>query len=227
MRIHPEHNFLYADLDGIVKDADGKLIGAVECKSTVSSVYKSWEKNPDDCPQGIPLEHYCQVMHQFACVPQLEWIDIAVLILDQREVEIKRIVPDWEYIKKQTDAVAKWYNTYVVPMVAPPMTAYEYEYAEPHLGSIVEASDEIAEKVNKLKEKKEILKGVEKEIKDLENDIKEHIGEHESLVYAGEVLATWKQQKREFVDNKTLKEQEPKVYERFKKITEFRVLRLK
>lgn len=227
MRIHPKHNFLYADLDGIDKENPHDPTLAIECKSTVSNVYNSWKNNPDDCPQGIPLEYYCQVMHQFACVPSLRRIDIAILILDQREVEIKPIERDEEYIEKQTEAVVKWHNAYVAVVVAPPMTAYEYEYAVPHLGSYVEASDEIADAVQQLRGKREIKKGIEKEIESLENKIKEHIGEHESLVYAGQQLASWKQHSREYIDSETMRSIEPETYERFKKKTTFRVLRIK
>lgn len=226
MRIHPEFNCLYANLDGVIY-SDDKLIGAAECKSTVSSVYKSWKENADECPQGIPLEHYCQVMHQFACVPELEWIDIAVLILDRREVEIKRIFPDKEYIQKQTQTLVAWYNAYVVPQVAPPMTAFEFAYSEPVLGSMIEADAKIADLVSKLKEKKALEKSIGKEVEDIENSIKEFIGESENLTYAGDILATWKQQQREIVKSKDLKAEQPDVYKKYSDITKFRVLRLK
>ena len=84
IRIHPEHDCLFANLDGVMED------GLVECKSTSQRVYDSWSTNEEDCVQGVPLYHYCQVQHELS-VTGLPWCDLAILITDRRQLKIKTI----------------------------------------------------------------------------------------------------------------------------------------
>jgi putative phage-type endonuclease len=220
IRIHPEHDCLFANLDGIMTD------GLVECKSTSQRVYDSWGKDEEDCVQGIPLYHYCQVQHELS-VTGLPWCDLAILITDRRQLKIKTIERDDEYIEKQNEALIAWWNAYVVPMIPPEMNAKEVSYLEPMMGSFIETDEETANQIQQLKEYQLELKQCEKKVDDLKDDIILKIGDKENLMYGGDVLATYKQQSRMTLQTDLIKKTEPEIFDRFGKTISFRVLRLK
>jgi putative phage-type endonuclease len=225
IRIHPKYDCLFTNLDRVIME-NGKETGCVECKSTVKSVYNSWEANEDDNPQGIPLEHYIQVQDELAC-SGLPFCDYVVLLVDQREIRIKRILPDPEFIEKMETALVGWWNAYVVTNEAPPMTVKEYAFVAPQEESFIEATGEIAELYNSLKEKKGTAKILDKEIGEMEDKIKEFIGEKANLVLIDTVIATWKQQSRSGIDSKLLKSKYPEISREVEKVSTFRVLKLK
>jgi len=226
IRVHPEYDFLIANLDRIIEDqGDGRGVGILECKSTVGYVFKSWMSD-NESTQFLPLEYYCQVQHQLA-VTGWQWAEVAVLVLDEREVNVIPIVRDDEFINKMVEALVKWWNAYVIPNVPPPMTTAEYSFVEPQEDSFIEANGEIAELYRNLLDKKKEQKRLDEEIKGMEDKIKEFIGDKENLVLIDTVIASWKQQKRTTVDSKKLQTEQPEIYQAYSKTSKFRVLRLK
>lgn len=226
IRIHPKYNCLFVDLDGVLHDKDGNEIGLVECKSTSYRNYTSWETNTEDCVQGIPLYMYCQVMHELS-ITGLPWCDLAILITDRRQLKIKRIFRDDDYIERQNTALVMWWNAYVLPNVAPEMTAKELAYVEPMIGSFVEADVETASKFAELVNKKAELKKLEDITEKLQNEIVLKIGDKENLTYSGKVLASYKMQSRTSIQTELLKKEEPEIYDRFKKTSSYRTFRIK
>jgi putative phage-type endonuclease len=226
IRIHPEYDCLFTNLDGVIHDEHGNEIGLVECKSTSYRNYELWENDTEDCVQGIPLYHYCQVQHELS-ITGLPWCDLAILITDRRQLKIKRILRDDEYIKKQNTALVMWWNAHVVPMVPPEMTAKEISYLEPMLGSFIEADEETYENIRLLKKAQENYKSAEELVEKIKSEIIKKINDKETLVYCGEVVATYKMQSRAGLQTDLLKKEEPDIYERYKKVSSFRVLRPK
>lgn len=233
IRLHHKYDCLFANLDRIVVK-DGIIIGIVEIKSTVRREFKRWQKEEsDDCIEGIPLTYYMQVQQQldvlkdFPNVSETLWCDLAIGIIDEKELETKRFHLDNEYAEKQSSTASAWWNAFVVPNVAPPMTSIEYSFAEPIQESFIEATGDIAETYSNLKSKKAILKSLEKEIDAEENKIKEFIGDKENLVLINTVIATWKMQSRTSIDSKKLKSELPDISEKYSKTSNFRILRLK
>ena len=225
IRIHSEHRELFVNLDRVVMQ-DGIAIGIVEIKTTTQRNYNYWQKDADDCVEGIPLTYYCQVQHELS-VSNMPWCDLVFGLIDARELVIRRITRDDEYIKRQNTALVGWWNAYVVQNVAPPMTAAEYSFVDPMAESYVEATGEIAELYANLKGKKETLKSLDKEIERDEDKIKEFMGDRENLILIDKVIASWKMQKRESIDSKKLKSEMPDIAEKYNKVSQFRVLRLK
>jgi putative phage-type endonuclease len=226
LRIHKDFNCLFADLDGIMIDDSGNECGLVECKSTSQRTYDSWQKDEEDCVQGVPLYHYCQIQHELS-VTGLPWCDLAVLITDRRQLKILRINRDDEYITKQNEVLVAWYNAYVVPMIPPELTAQELSHIEPAEGTFTEASQEIADSVRLLKDLADEMKLVEHRYNDVKDLIIRNIGDKENLTYSGSVLATFKMQSRVTLMTDLIKQREPDIFDRFGKTTTFRVLRIK
>jgi putative phage-type endonuclease len=226
IRIHPKYDCLFTNLDGVIHDEAGDEVGLVECKSTSQRNYESWEKDTEDCVQGIPLYHYCQVQHELS-ITGLPWCDLAILITDRRQLKIKRILRDDEYIEKQNTVLIMWWNAHVVPMIPPEMTAKEISYLEPMLGSYIEADEETYTNLQLLKKAQVNLKNAEDTVDKIKSDIIKKINDKETLIYAGEIIATYKMQSRTSLQTDLIKKEEPDVYERFKKVSSFRVLRPK
>jgi len=226
IRIHPEHDCLFVNLDGVIYDKENNLVGIVECKSTSYRNFKSWETDTENCAQGIPLYMYCQVQHELS-ITGLAWCDLAILITDRRQLKILRINRDEEYIGKQNKALVLWWNAHVVPQVPPEMTAKELSYLEPMAGSFIEATTEIQDKLAELRKAKEDEKICAKKVESLEDEIKLFIGDNENIVANGEIVATWKSQTQNRIDTDLIKKTEPEIFERFKKVITFRILRLK
>lgn len=223
--IHPKHDCLFVNLDRVVMK-DGKRIGNVEIKTTVNRVYKHWQENQDDNPQGIPLNYYCQIQHEMS-VADLPWTDLVIALLDERELVIKRIERDEEYIQKQNQALVAWWNVYVEQNEAPPMTASEYSFVDPMEESFIEATGEIAELYSNLKAKKQTLKGLKTDIESDEDKIKEFMADNDTLVLIDKVIVTWKMQSRTTIDSKKLKSEKPEIAEEYSKISRSRIFRLK
>ena len=225
IRIHPEHNNLFVNLDRIVMQ-DGIPVGIVEIKSTVNRVFKSWQKDDDYCVDGIPLYFYCQIQHELS-VSGLPWCDLVIGIIDEREIVIKRIERDEEYIQKQNKALVMWWNAYVLTNEAPPKTAAEWSFEDPMSESLIEASGEIAEIYANLKGKKDTSKALKKEIDDDQDKIKEFMGDKENLVLSDKIICSWKMQKRTAIDSKKLKAERPELFDEFSKTSSSRVFRVK
>ena len=225
IRIHPEHNCLFVNLDRVVME-DGIAVGVVEIKTTTRRNWNHWQKDEDNCVDGVPLIYYCQCQHELS-VSGLPWCDLVFAIIDERELVIKRVERDEEYIQKQNQALVGWWNAYVIQNEAPPMTAAEYSFIEPMTDSYIEANGEIAELYANLKGKKETLKALEKDVEKDEDKIKEYIGDKENLVLIDKIIATYKMQSRTGIDSKKLKAEKPDVFTEYSKTTQFRTLRLK
>ena len=199
IRIHPEHDCLFANLDRIIIDnGDGKGAGVLECKSTISSVYKSW-LDEFTGTQSIPINYYCQVQAELS-VTGFKWAVLAVLITDRRQVKIIPIERDEEYIQRQNQVLVAWYNGYVKEVVPPERKAADYSFVDPIAGTTKEADEEILAVIDELKEKQGTEKTLKEEIDLLKDKVKEFAGDDEAITKNGEILATYKTiSKKEYV----------------------------
>jgi putative phage-type endonuclease len=221
IRVHKEHSCLIVNLDRVIVDnQDGSGPGLLECKSTVSYVFKSW-KDDETAQQSIPLVYYCQIQHELS-VTGYKWAILAVYILDLRKTVFIPIYRDDEYIEKQNRFLVMWWNAYVLQNEAPPMTAVELNFITPDPDSFIEADERITLAFDELLKKEKELKAVEKEVEYLKNQIKEYMGEKERLTIKASVdnklvdkiAITWKQVIRK---SYTVKES---IYRQFKIVRE-------
>lgn len=190
IRIHPVYDCLFVNLDGVVMEGKNE-VGIIEIKTTIRAAFKSWENTPDECPQGIPLYHYCQVQHELS-ITGLPWCDMVYGILDARQVEIKRVFRDEEYIALQNKALVGWWTAYVVQNVPPPKTVAEFAYVDPIPDTTIEANADILDLRATIQEKQVRFNKLKAELDNLKDEMKLYIGENEGLVSSGELIATYK-----------------------------------
>jgi hypothetical protein len=102
---------------------------------------------------------------------------------------------DWseEFEKVMVDAAVKFHNAVVFGDVTDiPVTARDTESMKPELGSKIEATDEIKEKLAQFVKVKAEKGELEKEEKALKEELVVFVGENENLVEGERVLATYK-----------------------------------
>ncbi len=228
MFIHPEFDELFANLDGVIEPAGGDKYGVLECKATTSYVYESWiAKLPPYYFRQAMAELNVADKHPAFNYAEFDYVDFAVYLIDRWEVAVIRINKDQEFIDKQNIEILNWHNDYVVANTPPPESVAEWARTDPMEDSYIEASSKCYGIYEELLKVKRQQKDIEEKRAELEDEIKAEMKDSESLIYSGEVIATWKQQQKTSIDSKKLKEKEPKIYEKYSKTSMSRVLRLK
>ena len=228
MFIHPEYDHLFSNLDGIIPPVSGDPYGNLECKSTTSYVYDTWLLK-------LPTYYFRQAMSEISVLDKHPYIggaevgftDFATLILDKRTLEILRINKDGEFIEKQTHDLNKFWSNYVVANIPPEPSVMEYAVEEPMIDSYVTADDETYSKLQQVLRLSKEIKALEEKKDELADEVKLVIGNSESLLYNGDVIATWKSQQRSTIDSKKLKEKYPDAAEDCQKKSTVRVFRPK
>jgi len=99
----------------------------------------------------------------------------------------------------------------------------EYNNIEETTGKLLPASDEDEKLYAELLEIRQQLFDLEKQKEIIENKIKLRIKNNEGI----DNMAVWSVQKRESLDTKKFKEENPELVEKYKKVTILRVLRIK
>lgn len=231
MFLHPELDFLFVDLDGLVEPAGGDNWSILETKATTSYTYDSWKLK-------LPSYYFRQCMAALAIMQNhpffekyenkiCDSVTFVTYIQDQWQVETLPIQMDIEFIKQQTAELIKFNEEYIVPNLPPPESASEWVVSTPMEDSYIEGSEQAYKFVQEyldLNAKINVLEERKGEVKD---EIIKEIKDNEILLYQGEQVCSYKQQSRTTVDSKRLKAEKPDVYNEFKKTTTSRVIRPK
>ena len=217
--LHDEYDFISANVD---REVIGENAG-LECKTT--SVY-----NKADFENGeIPEYYYCQCMH-YMSVMGYDKMYLAVLVLSKGFYwfEIKR---DEKEIKALLDTEIYWWNKYILGDKIPEIDGsdstlntvrYINKDISPDIKDISKL-DSIIEEYEAISSQKKFIEGKEKELK---NNIIAYMGNSE-IGNSNNYSVTYKLQKRTSIDTTLLKKELPEIYNKFSKISDTRVLRIK
>ncbi|MEM5871960.1 MAG: hypothetical protein QW051_03745 [Candidatus Aenigmatarchaeota archaeon] len=134
-----------------------------------------------------------------------------------------------EYDKDLFDTIDEkiglFYEKYIVGDAEPPIDLNYVETLKDLSKDVVALNEEeIGFSIDELTEIKSRIKELEEKKAELEEKLKLAINNRE-CVYVGNKKVTYKLQSRETIDSKTLQKDLPDVYEKYKKINTFRVLR--
>ena len=225
VRFHPKYDFLATNLDGVIHHADTTR-SVLEIKTASSVARDTWGAE-------LPIQYYTQIQGQMA-VTGMKKAYVAILTFGYAGPESFEI-QEYDYDKEFADMVINkcvdfWYN-HIVPQHPPEATTDSdikelYPQANGHS---LEASPELATKIETLKQFKATKKEMDQSIKELELDIKSTMEDAESLTYGEDTLATWRNSKpRTSFNQKDFKVDHPELYEEYlKEGGPIRVLRLK
>lgn len=208
--VHPDYNWARVSPDrrfwltNVRNDDQGVL----ECKTA------RWDVDGDN----LPPYWFTQLQYQLGVMGRengsLAWYNLTRDAFDYRDVIL---VPD--YFNWIMEEAEKFQTDNILGGIEPALTNAEdvlIKYSKHTPGTFIEASDDLAIKIDQLKSIKTNIKKSEEEQKLIEDEIKVFIGEAESLNYHGGILATFKAAKDSpRFDSKAFQEAHPELYAQF------------
>lgn len=220
MMYHKDYDFISANVDRVVIGENALL----ECKTTSEFLKDKWKDG------NVPASYMAQCYHYMA-VTGVEVVYIAVLF-GNSEFHYETIERDEEVINDIINAEVEFWNEYIVKGQRPP--ADDSEITSKALNNFwKETKNDV---VNFDEEKTALFKGIlaikeqqkelDKQLKGHQNQLKELLGENE-FGEVSEYKASWKKQNRESFDAKRFKEENPELYEQYKKSSTTRTLNVK
>lgn len=220
MMYHKDYDFISANVDRVVIGENALL----ECKTTSEFLKDKWKDG------NVPASYMAQCYHYMA-VTGVEVVYIAVLF-GNSEFHYETIERDEEIINDIINAEVEFWNEYIVKGQRPP--ADDSEVTSKALNNFwKETKNDV---VNFDEEKTALFKGIlaikeqqkelDKQLKGHQNQLKELLGENE-FGEVSDYKASWKKQNRESFDAKRFKEENPELYEQYKKSSTTRTLNVK
>ena len=225
VRFDSEYDFLATNLDGVIHHIDTTQ-SVLEIKTASSVARDTWGAE-------LPIQYYTQIQGQMA-ITGLKNAYVAILTFGYAGVEkfeLQWYGYDEPFINKVKIKCVDFWLNHIVPQHPPEATTnsdIKQLYPEAN-GLSLEASPELAMKIQTLKQFKATKKEMDQTIKELELDIKTTMKDAESLTYGEDTLATWRNTKpRTSFNQKEFKEVHPELYEKYlKEGGPIRTLRLK
>jgi len=206
---HPDHPFMYANPDRVVRDGDTEAL--LEVKTT--SAYNAGEWSETDAP----AQYLVQVQHYLA-VCGLPWCDLAVLLGGQTFHSLRvfadgeligwlidREAAFWELVDRRTPPPVDGHEMTTAALKALYGTAVDIEIGLPATaGAVLAERAHVAGEIKTLTGRKNAL----------DNQLREWLGEATVGVIDGRVAVTWKPVAGR-VDTKALREAHPDIAAQF------------
>ncbi|WP_346234537.1 lambda-exonuclease family protein [Lysinibacillus telephonicus] len=210
MLVHPEHSFMFANLDRVVVGEKALL----ECKTASEYVKGEWDG------EDIPASYLCQV-HHYLAVTGYQKAYIAVLVGGNKFVW-KEIQRDDEFISILIERERDFWTYHVLKNEAPPIDGSEATtellkkmYPEDD-GTAVMLSKEDDILLDALESIKQEISVLEEQKKEYENKLKLKL-KNATEGHSVRHKVTFKTIVSNRVDSKKLKSEVPEVYEKFVK----------
>ena len=212
---HKKNEWMRCQVDRLLTGTDELL----ECKTTSAWKMKEWEG------QEIPADYILQVQWQLGITRRTKgWI--AVLIGGQA-FRYKEIPFDAELFTRMEEEATKFWQ--MVQDGTPPMAvgADNESLVEiyPTANDQIQMIEELNVKVAHLQEIKMHIGELENQQATIEAAIKQVIGESAGIK-TSQYIVKWTPQVSKRLDSKTLKAEQPQVYEKYAKDSVSRVLRI-
>lgn len=233
--VDPEHAFMgceidfelrvtgEVEIDGQVRWLDGEHING-DCKTVHPFAAKKWG---DEGSDQVPIEYAAQFMFGLGITGRQLCICASLIGMD--DLLIYWVERDQETIDGIRNRVHQFWTECVIAGVEPDPIDFDdcKEIYKKANGSSIEATTEVRDAVYRLAEVKSKLKSLEEQEEALQFQITDFMRPHAFLTAGGHEIASWKNQDHTSLAQKDMKEQEPEMYARFKRVKEIRVLRLK
>ena len=217
---HPEHEFMLANLDGLVSTWCNDQVDAL---LEVKTARRRWD-------DGVPAYYVSQVQHYMA-VTGMEVTFVAALF-NGEEFQRFEVQRDETYIDRLINMEAEFWQL-VQRHQQPEIDGSESTFNavrkayDATSGKATELTPDIVDLIAKRATAKQAQATAEAEVREAEARIMEAMQDAEVGTVDGKSLVTWKRQSRSSLDSKALKEAHPDLVEQFSKSSTFRVLRVK
>lgn len=231
----PEHSFMSCEVDfelrltGLVEIGDdviemhGEHVNA-DAKSVTGFARKKWgEENTED----VPIEYAAQFMHGLSITGRRYCLVAALRSFD--DVDIYWVRRDDETIAAMREKEVVFWNEHVLGDTPPDTFTFDdVKLLFPNdNGLSIDATPEVALKVQELAKVKAQIKDLEDAEEVLKHQIADFINPFSILKFDGKEIASWKGQSASRLDVTVLKEELPDIAAKYTKVSTTRVLRLK
>lgn len=187
--IHPEHNFMLANIDREVVGFNAGL----ECKTANEYAKDDWNG------ETVPKEYALQCHHYMACTGAERWY-VAVLI-GGNKFEWRVIERDEVIIQSLIEVESNFWNNHVLKRIPPAFGAHDetllgqmYPTSKPRKS--VELPPEAHKVIQAVFESKNQLEDAKFAFEDNKNKIKGMMGDAEVAWYMAEPVFSWKSNSR-------------------------------
>lgn len=208
---HEEYPFMLADVDRLIV---GEKAG-LECKTASPFMADKWKDGQ------VPMSYQLQCHHYMAVLGMERWY-IAVLIYG-REFKFCKIERDEELINNLIEIEKDFWENHVQKGIMPSPDGSKIAdsvIAEYYRQSVPESIPLTGfdEKLRRRQELLAVMERMDTEKKQIEQELKLYLGEAE-LAENERYRVSWKSVSSNRLDEKRLKEEEPEIYEKYKKET--------
>ena len=209
MYYHEDHPFMLADVDRMIVGESAGL----ECKTASPYMEDKWKDG------NVPVHYLIQCHHYMAVCGADAWY-IAALILGRGFVYY-RIDRDEELISSLIQIETDFWKEHVLKKVLPVPDGSET--ADKAIAEYFRQSSTVSiplngfdKKLERRQELLEVMKRMETEKRRIDQELKLYLGEAE-MAENEHFRVSWKSVESSRLDEKRLKEEEPEVYEKYKK----------
>lgn len=209
MFCHEKYPFMLADVDRMVV---GEKAG-LECKTASPFLADKWQDGQ------VPMHYYIQCLHYMTVCDVDAWY-IAVLIFG-REFKYYRMERDEEMIADLIRIEQDFWQNHVLKGQMPSPDGSKLadsviaEYYKQTIAETIPLTG-FNEKIKRRQELSEIIGKMDTEKRQIEQELKLYLGEAE-IAENEQYRVSWKAVHSNRLDERRLKEEEPEIYEKYKK----------
>ena len=209
MFCHETYPFMRADVDRMVV---GEKAG-LECKTASPFLADKWQDGQ------VPIHYYIQCLHYMTVCDVDAWY-IAVLIFG-REFKYYRMERDEEMIADLIRIEQDFWQNHVLKGQMPSPDGSKLadsviaEYYKQTIAETIPLTG-FNEKIKRRQELSEIIGKMDTEKRQIEQELKLYLGEAE-IAENEQYRVSWKAVQSNRLDEKRLKEEQPEIYEKYKK----------
>ena len=217
---HPKYDFLAANIDR-------RIVGEDAClEAKTCSAWRAKEFEDDELPQEIII----QGVHYLAVTGKSK-IYVAVLIGGNQDFRWKQIDRDEKLIADVIKKEVDFWQNYVVPKIMPKMIMSQdsdtlFRIFPKGKEQTIGLGDEADKLIDAIKSLEADYRSLENYIEKERNNLKALLGEN-AKAETGKYLVTWKNESKMRFDTARFKTEKPKIFVKYAKPNEIRVLRIR
>ena len=219
-------NFMWQDdeYDFITANVDREVVGenaGVECKTMNS--FNGYDLENGD----VPAQYYCQCQH-YMMVKDYDKMYLAILVF-QKGIYILEVEKNDAFIAELRNAEVEFWTEYIEKKLMPAPAGNDMDTVKEIYPAAISGEmslDGADRDIRRIRELDKVIKDFQTEQEKLKTGLCARLGEH-AVGLGKDFACSWKSQKREGVDTGKLKKEFPEIYDKVKKISEYRVFRTK
>lgn len=222
---HKDYPWMRANVDRLILNQYGEIVGILECKTTSEYNHEEWEN-------GDILLSYIYQLNWYMYILDIKWGAFACLVGGNKfysyEVYRNDELLETEIIPK---VKSFWFDN-VIAFKEPELQAVDTEFANVTYEAVERGSEIVLDDddsnalANTVFECKTKIKELTSIMEEAQNRLKDRLKDKE-IGYCQDYTVKWSPRSQRRVDNTMLKTDFPEVYEKCLKTTEFRVMTVK